>query len=282
MTCGGVLALSACSLLAPPAASTSTPAAPAPVAPTASAGPSPTTTQSATPSAAATATTTSPAAAPTKVATLSGGNGSALALVIPAAGLAAGWRDTEPRDTGGYRMSVCGVDLEPVNPVDGAQKRWQASAAGPFVEQHVRVYADGTARGVVAALKKAIPRCRSYEATDAQGGSSSYTVSQLALRGVGNQTVAWRQRVAVPAATPAPSAAATTRAGATPAATPAAPPAAPTTPSTAGSVAPAPVVVQDVAVTRRGTSIVLVSSYAVNAVPQADVLARAVRAIPGR
>jgi|GEM_PF-1717044 len=183
------------------------------------------------------------------VARMKGGNGAATPLLVPTSALPSGWTATKARDTRGYRMTVCGVDLEPTEPVDGAQQNWQRSIAGPYLEQHVRVYPDATATKVVAALGKKIPDCRSYTAKDAKG-KSTFAVEKLTLKGAPSGTVAWRQKV--PLFVPV--------AGATPSASP-----------TMRSVE----VVQDVAVRRVGAAVVLLNAYAVEKNPDDAVLVTA-------
>lgn len=183
------------------------------------------------------------------VSRMKGGNGTATPLLVPTSALPSGWTATKARDTRGYRMSVCGVDLEPTEPVDGAQQNWQGSIAGPYLEQHVRVYPDATASKVVADLAKKIPGCRSYTAKDAKG-KSTFAVEKLTLKGAPSGTVAWRQKV--PLFVPV--------AGATPSA-----------PPTMRSVE----VVQDVAVRRVGAAVVLLNAYAVEKNPDDTVLVTA-------
>lgn len=254
---GAAVSLSACSVFGV-SAPTPSPTATTPLgAPTAETMP---------PTTSPTSTGPAPSGTPSgqqAIATLQGGNGMARKLILGDKAVPAGWQDSTPRETGGYRMTVCGVDLEPSAPLDGAQTRWQYSPNGPFLEQHVRVYSGGTARAVVGALEKAIPRCSQYTSTDGQT-SATYRVERLVVPGAGAGVVTWRQRLTLPAPQPATTAA-TSPAAPTPTATPA-----------------APVLIQDVAVTRRGSSVVLLASYSVNAAPQPEVLATAVRALgPG-
>ncbi len=169
-------------------------------------------------------------------------------------------------------MSVCGVDLEPSSPLDGAQRRWQASAAGPYLEQHVRVYTDTTARDVLARLARALPTCIRYTATDSAGGSSSFTVERLSLPSASAQSVTWRQRLVPPAAT----------ATAAAPASPASPAATSTRSPTPTGTPPAAQLVQDVAVSRVGSSIVLLAAYAVDATPNERVLDAALKATLAR
>ncbi len=269
MAIAGALAvvsgLTGCSLLAP---------APAPATVTVPAAPAPTgsmTDPSADPSGATTGPTSAAStppptgtAAPSNVSTLPGGNGTAMRLVLPTSALPAGWADAEPRETGGYRMTVCGVDLEPASPLDAAQRRWQRAASGPFLEQHVRVYSGHTARDVVARLRAALPACSSY-----RQGAQTFTVRPITATGAGRSVAAWRQSAVLPLPTATPTA--------TGSATTPATPAPPTATGSATSAAPTATLVQDVAVLKVGSSVVLVSSYAVDTTPQPDVLAAAVR-----
>ncbi|GAB96732.1 hypothetical protein BJY21_003013 [Kineosphaera limosa] len=211
--------------------------------------------------------------------TMPGGNGMAQVLVLGDEAVPPGWVDATPRETGGYRMSVCGVDLEPTSPLDGAQRRWQLSANGRFLEQHVRVYTGGTAAAVVANLQRAIPSCTSYTTRDG-GGTATYRVERLRVAGAGADIVAWRQKLTLPRAVPQSTQAPT--APASPTSPTALPTAAATTaaaPTTAVEPAQSHELIQDVAVTRRGSSVVLLASYSIDQAPQADVLATAVKAL---
>ncbi len=209
---------------------------------------------------------------PTEVSVLPGGNGMALPLMLSDNFLPPAWTLTTPRDSGGFRMTICGVDIEPRPPIDGAAKRWQQTPTGPFLEQHVRVYDNSTARDVLAALKEAIPGCREYTATDAKGGSSSFTVSPLTLRSADRHTIAWRQKLVVPQrdSAPATSEATTTSSTATPGART---PTGTATATTRATQTPsAPVLTQDVVVARIGSSTVMLVSYAVDATPSVALL----------
>lgn len=241
----------------------------------------------ATPTETATATA-SPSPDPTAVTTLPGGNGMALPLMLDDSFLPAGWNRTEPRDSGGFRMTVCGVDLEPAPPIDAAAARWQQTPTGPWLEQHVRVYDDPTARNVLAALKEALPGCERYTATDEAGGSTTFDVTRLTLDSAGSNTVTWRQRL-VPESSP--SASETPSTSATPSAS-AAPPAS-ATPSARGTAAPSeaaspstqatrPALTQDVAVARIGSSTVMLVGYAVDQTPPVALLDAALSAAQAR
>lgn len=237
-------------------------------------GPTTATTPETSPSPATPTTSTTPTAPdPTEVSTLPGGNGMALPLLLSENFLPAAWSITTPRDSGGFRMTICGVDIEPAEPIDAAAKRWQQTPTGPFLEQHVRVYDNSTARDVLAALKAAIPGCRQYTATDAKGGASSFAVSPLTLRSADRNTIQWRQRLL-----PAGTGAATSPAAPTSPATQAAPSTPATSAPTAGSPAELPVLTQDVVVARIGSSTVMLVSYAVDQTPSVALLDAALSA----
>lgn len=237
-----------------------------------------------------TPTTQTPTADPTEVSTMPGGNGMALPLMLNETFLPVGWNTTEPRDSGGFRMTICGVDIEPNEPIDGATKTWQRAPTGPWLEQHVRVYDDNTARDVLAALKAAVPDCKRYTATDEKGGSSTFEVSPLTLRSATNNVVSWRQRL-VPADTAAPSSSATGSSTPTPTGSATASPRPSTTASpggtgtATGTAAPTqseqperPTLTQDVAVARIGSSTVMLVSYAVDQTPSVALLDSALSA----
>lgn len=243
-----VFVLTGCAGLLPPDARESG----APSAPPAATAPDAPDTGTPTPRGSTPGSSTPPTAPTTPQATGSGAPApgpSAEEMLVETSSLPQGWETTEGRDTGGYRMTVCGVDIEPAQPVDTAARAWRRSASGPHLEQHVRTYSGTTATTVIGGLNTAIPGCTTYTAADDRGGRSSFTVEKLTVPGAPRGTVAWRQRVAVPVP------------GATP----------PTTTD----------VVQDVAVVRRGTAVILVNSYDVGKPGDVTALSAAlVAAIP--
>ena len=119
--------------------------------------------------------------------------------LISARDLPAGWRDSDPPNSS-YRMSVGGVDLEPVAPVQTAQVRFAQSALGPFLYEYVRVYAEpGAARSVADALAVAVPTCTEFSTGgDAeQSPQGTFTLEQLTAQQMGlaelpDGAVAWR------------------------------------------------------------------------------------------
>ncbi|SNV19618.1 Uncharacterised protein [Dermatophilus congolensis] len=204
-----------------------------------------------------TPTNTTPTIDPTTVARMTGGNGTSLKYMLGESFLPVGWNVTIPRDSGGYRMNICGVDIEPHPPVDTTAKRWQQTPTGPWIEQHIRTYEGNTATNIITALKTRITDCQRYTATDTNGGSSTYTVSGLTLRSADPDTVTWRQQlVPPPPATTTPT---------SPAATP------------SPSNSPTPhQLTQDVAMTKIGNTTVMLISYAVDQTPSVPLLDAAV------
>ncbi len=160
-------------------------------------------------------------------------------MLVPTTALPRGWTEQKPRQLDAYRMTICGVDLEPQPPAATGQRNWSRDAAGPYLEQHVRLYTGDTARTVIGGLHTALPTCTSYTATDARGGSSTFTVEKLTIPGAPRGTVAWRQRV--PVAVPGPSTPTNTQ------------------------------VIQNVALVRRGSAVLFFTSYGVG--QDADVTA---------
>ncbi|GAB3590624.1 hypothetical protein GCM10027446_05890 [Angustibacter peucedani] len=94
----------------------------------------------------------------------------------------------------GYRQTVCGVDIEPTPPVQQASARFSQGPVGPFVEQRVRVYPDDSATAVVAALRKALATCTSYQLpANGTAPAATMAVRPLDLPQLGDESVAWRQ-----------------------------------------------------------------------------------------
>lgn len=161
-------------------------------------------------------------------------------FLITAADLPEGWRDSNSQGVD-YRVTVCGVDIEPQPPVRATSIRFSQGSVGPFLEQHVRVYGQDVASGVIAGLRDALPGCRSYEATGTAEGSptATFTVEPLTVAGAPEDSVAWRQ-------------------------------------TSQGDVA----ITSDQLLVRRGDVAVLLVSYALKAIPDPAVLEQAARALP--
>lgn len=179
-----------------------------------------------------TSTGTDPAPAETTVRTSD--------FLITAADLPEGWRDSNSQGVD-YRLTICGVDIEPQPPARATSIRFSQGSVGPFLEQHVRIYDDDVVSGVIAGLREALPGCDSYEATGTAEGSptASFAVEPLAVAGAPEESVAWRQ-------------------------------------TSQGDVP----ITSDQLLVRRGDVAVLFVSYALKAVPDPAVLEQAARALP--
>lgn len=157
---------------------------------------------------------------------------------ITAKDLPDGWRDSQPRRAG-YRLTICGVDLEPQPPTGTDELRFAQSAVGPFLEQYVRTYDSDRVTPVIEALRAALPTCTRFAA--GAGGETArveFTVEPLDVAGLAPDDVAWRQT----------------------------------------SVAERPITA-DYLITRRGTSAVVLVSYAISGPPPSGVLDAAYRAL---
>lgn len=161
-------------------------------------------------------------------------------FLISAGDLPEGWRDSNSQGID-YRVTVCGVDLEPQDPVRATSIRFSQGSVGPFLEQHVRVYDRDVASGVIAELSEALPGCDSYEAAGTAEGSptATFTVEPLEVPGAPEDSVAWRQ-------------------------------------TSQGDIP----ITSDQLLVRRGDAAVLFVSYALKATPDAAVLEQAAAALP--
>jgi|GEM_PF-4575255 len=114
--------------------------------------------------------------------------------VIKVGDLPPGWHESSP-PAGSFRVTVCGVDLEPALAIRAGAWRWSQSPVGPFLEQHVRVYRDDQAKQVISALQAALPTCTKKEAPRSTNSSEkvSFTITPIAVVGAGPDSVAWRQ-----------------------------------------------------------------------------------------
>lgn len=161
---------------------------------------------------------------------------------VPLEQLPTGWR-TSNATGDGYRTTFCGVDMEPVAPVDSAHYRFAKGPVGPFLEQYIRSYAGNTAAEVIGAIRTALPGCRDFEAAgDSDSPAVRFTVEPLTLSSAaasGPDTVAWRQKPA----------------------------------SGTG-------VTSDVVLTRRGNTAVLLVAYSLRDEPDQAALTAALAAVP--
>lgn len=141
---------------------------------------------------------------------------------------------------GGYRTQVCGIDLEPAPPAATASVRFSMGPFGPFVQQYVRSYTDGTAERVITGLAEAVPGCTSYVATGTkETKSATFRIEPLELDSVGSEVVTWRQ---VPESNPA--------------------------------------LITDLAFFRRGDTVIAFLSYSIRHEPDPKVLEQAITAVP--
>ncbi|NPC95262.1 hypothetical protein [Nocardioides sp. zg-DK7169] len=161
-------------------------------------------------------------------------------LLITSDALPAGWGDSNSQGLD-YRLTVCGVDLEPETPARASSLRFSEGPFGPFLEQHVRVYRTDVIADVIADLRTALPGCSGYTArgTRPDSPTARFTVEPLTVKGAPPDSVAWRQ----------------TSRGRLP-------------------------VTADVVVVRSGDAAVTLMSYALRDTPDPAVLARAVAALP--
>lgn len=121
--------------------------------------------------------------------------GRAGSLLIQADDLPDGWRDSNV-DEGAFRTTICGVDLEPVEPLAGSHVRFSQGPFGPFLEQHVRVYADaGQPAAVAADLAAAVESCGTYTAKGTRPDSPAEVVKvrPLTVSGLPAGSAAFRQ-----------------------------------------------------------------------------------------
>ncbi|UDY23370.1 hypothetical protein [Nocardioides sp. Kera G14] len=117
-------------------------------------------------------------------------------LLVHVDDLPTGWRSSSSPGTD-YRVTVCGVDLEPQAPEAVTSVRFAQSALGPFLEEHVRVYDSGrTIEDVAEELRAALRSCSSYAArgSDPASPTAHFSVEPLTVAGAPEDSVAWRQR----------------------------------------------------------------------------------------
>jgi len=163
-------------------------------------------------------------------------------FAIAATSLPPRWRDSNSQGLD-YRVTVCGVDLEPKPPLAATSLRFAKGPVGPFLEQHIRTYSDDQAARVIRALQKALPGCTRYEAkgSDPQSRTATFRVEPLTVEGATSESVSWRQ-------------------------------------TTQGRLP----ITSDLLLTHRGNTAVLFMSYVIKGKPDPAVLAKALEALPQR
>lgn len=116
------------------------------------------------------------------------------AQLISADALPDGFRDSTGAAPG-YRLTLCGVDLEPTPASDQAAARFAVSEIGPFVEQRVRRYPDDSQERVLTALAAALRACTSTVVQDPSRPTqrTSLSISPLDVGDYADQSVAWHQ-----------------------------------------------------------------------------------------
>lgn len=161
-------------------------------------------------------------------------------LLITEDALPPGWQDSNSQGID-YRTTVCGVDIEPDDPVRATSIRFSQGPVGPFLEQHVRIYDDDVAARVVDRLRAALPGCEEYSTTGTSPDSptATFAVAPLTVPGAPADSVAWRQ-------------------------------------TSQGDVE----ITADVLLIRRGVAAVLLMSYALRSTPDPKVLEQAAAAVP--
>ncbi|GGL39598.1 hypothetical protein GCM10012283_22670 [Phycicoccus endophyticus] len=117
----------------------------------------------------------------------------ATAMLLPEGSLGDGWRLSDPPQPG-FRMTICGVDIEPEQPRGVALRRFAQSGLGPFVVQYVEVHRDGLADEVVSALREALPGCTRFSSTGeaADSPEESFVVDEVRTEDVPEDTVVVR------------------------------------------------------------------------------------------
>jgi hypothetical protein len=105
-----------------------------------------------------------------------------------------GFRDSDGAAPG-YRLTLCGVDLEPTPAVEQVATRFAVSEIGPFVEQRVRRYPDDSQERVLSALASAVRTCTSTVAHDPSrpGRRATLAITPLDVGAYADQSVAWHQ-----------------------------------------------------------------------------------------
>lgn len=116
------------------------------------------------------------------------------AWVINVVDLPKGWHESSP-PSGDFRVTVCGVDIEPVLATRAGAWRWSQSGVGPFLAQQVRLYRDDQAHEVIDALKAALPGCTTTQVPRSAGSKEmvTFTIEPISIAGAGSDTIAWRQ-----------------------------------------------------------------------------------------
>lgn len=114
------------------------------------------------------------------------------ALTLSAQDLPEGWRNSSQPDPS-FRMTICGVDIEPTGPLAEDRLRFSQTGIGPFLYEYVRVYEDtAQAADVAKALAAAFPTCPTTTFPNSAGDQLSFTIEQLQVADLPSGAVAWR------------------------------------------------------------------------------------------
>ncbi|WP_022920400.1 hypothetical protein [Ornithinimicrobium pekingense] len=124
-----------------------------------------------------------------------GGDGSALALVPTSLELPTAWAPAPP-DGPHWRTEVCGVQLDPVEPVDAAQRRWAYLDAG-YLESEVHLFPGVHGRDAARAAVEAVASCDGYgvaeDGSEVGQGDGEVDVSVTPVPGAPDGWTVWTE-----------------------------------------------------------------------------------------
>lgn len=114
-------------------------------------------------------------------------------MLLPEGSLGEGWRLSDPPQPG-FRLTVCGVDIEPEKPLGVALRRFAKTGIGPFVVQHVEAHREGLADDVVTKVRAALPSCTSFSSggESPQSPEETFIIDDVDFGEVPDDAVIWR------------------------------------------------------------------------------------------
>lgn len=124
-----------------------------------------------------------------------GGDGSALTAVPTSLELPADWAPVPP-DGPHFRTEVCGVQLDPIRPVDAAQRRW-AYLDAEYLESEIHLFADDRGRQAALDAAAAVSGCEGYgvaeDGTETELGGGELDVTVEPVLGAPDGWTVWTE-----------------------------------------------------------------------------------------
>ncbi|RIK16013.1 MAG: hypothetical protein DCC50_06335 [Acidobacteria bacterium] len=129
-------------------------------------------------------------------AAMTDGDGSAEPQLLTDPPLGDGWQVVEA-DGPMFVQTVCGVQLDPVQPRDAAHRRWGLVEEFTYLTSEVHLFAGRAGEGIAEQVADALEGCDGFgvdeDGTEVASGSGDYEVTVTPLEGLPEPWVGWTE-----------------------------------------------------------------------------------------